>query len=108
MKIAYPSMTGERISGHPGRAKFLVIVEVKNGEIKNKEVMPNPIRHHDENNQPIPEYKRDWSVLNDIDMFVTRRCGEGFIRKMEKLRKELIITDEKDINNFVKSLLWKT
>ncbi len=104
MIIAYPSMTGERISGHPGRAKFLVIVEAENGEIKNKRIISNPIRHHDENNQPIPELQRDWSVLKEIDIFITRRCGEGFIRKMEKLGKEVLITEEKDITNFVKNL----
>jgi len=104
MKIAYPSMTGERISGHPGRAKYLVIVEVENNEIKNKKVIENPIRHHDDKNQPIPKEKQNWSVIKNIDLFITRRCGEGFIRKMEKMGKELIITEEKDINNFVKNL----
>ncbi len=107
MRIAYPSMTGERISGHPGRAKYLVIVETEGDKIKNKKILENPIRHHDENNQPIPENKRDWSVLEDIDIFVTRRCGEGFKRKMEKLGKELIITEEKDINKFVKEISIK-
>jgi len=107
MKIAYPSMTGERISGHPGRAKYIVIVEIENNKIKDKKIMPNPIRHHDEKNQPIPEHKRDWSILQNIDIFITRKCGEGFKRKIEKLGKELVITEEKDINHFLNKFSHK-
>ncbi len=117
MKIAYSSMNGETISGHPGRAKYLVIVEInEKGEIK-KEVIENPLNHHKEepkgkilhehNHFHHHEHSKRFEFLkeNNIEAFITKRCGEGFKRNLERLGIKLILTEEKNIENVLKSLV---
>jgi predicted Fe-Mo cluster-binding NifX family protein len=117
MKIAYSSMNGETISGHPGRAKYLVIVEIdKNGNVK-KEVIENPLNHHkdepkgkilhEHNHFHHHEHSKRFNFLNEnnIDTFVTKRCGEGFKRNLERLGIRLILTDKRNIEDVIKSLV---
>ncbi len=46
MKIAIASNDGKRISAHFGRSKGFVIFEIENGEIKNREYIPNTFTGH--------------------------------------------------------------
>ncbi len=107
MKIAYSSMDGEKISGHPGRAKYLVIVELdENKNIKSKRIMENPLNHHKEGGREHSGVQR-WEVLEDeeVKIFITKRCGEGFKNNLAIRNISLILTKENDINKVLKEEL---
>ena len=106
MKIAYSSMDGEKISGHPGRAKYLVILDLdENKNIKTKFIMENPLNHHKEGGREHSGHQR-WEVLKEekIEIFITKRCGEGFKENLKKRNIKLILTKESNINNLLKEL----
>jgi predicted Fe-Mo cluster-binding NifX family protein len=116
MKIAYSSMNGKTISGHPGRAKYLVIVEIDKDKIVNKEVIDNPLNHHKEepkgkilhedNHYHHHQHSQRFDFLteNGIEAFITKRCGEGFKRNLAKRNIKLIITDKKEIEDVLDAL----
>ncbi len=133
MRIAYPSKDGIHIWGHPGRAEYIVVVTVEGEKITHREIFPNTVKHHqkgegrlpkeitENRNKPediviseetlqkeksIPRHKENlWAVLKGVDLFITRSCGEGFKRNLEKIGVPLVITKEKDIETFVKDYL---
>ncbi len=129
MRIAFPSKDGIHIWGHPGRAEYIVIVTVENKKITHREVFPNTVKHHEKgekrlpkeitqlrnspeetviSEEPIqkekgePKHKENlWSILKGVDIFVTKSCGEGFKRNLEKIGVPLVLTKEKDVEVFL-------
>ncbi len=132
MRIAFPSKDGVHIWGHPGRAEYIVVVTVEDNKISQREVIPNVLKHHEKGegrlpkeitesrNAPdekmifgtsplqkekgTPKHKDElWAFLKGVDLFVTRSCGEGFKRNLEKIGVPLVLTKEKDIDTFVEN-----
>ena len=106
MRIAYSSMDGEKISGHPGRAKYLVILELdENKKPVSRKVIENPLNHHKEGGREHSGDQR-WEVLENekVEIFITKRCGEGFKENLRKRGIGLILTKENDINDVLKDI----
>ncbi len=106
MKVAYSSMDGIKISGHPGRAKYLVIIELdENKNIKSQRVLENPLNHHKDGGREHSGHQR-WEVLEEenIKVFITKRCGEGFKNNLSKRNIKLILTKENSIDSVLKDI----
>ncbi len=128
MRIAFPSKDGVHIWGHPGRAEYIVIITTDGKKVIHKEVLPNTVKHHEKGegrlpkeitqkrNAPqiaigeepiqkpkgVPKHKEElWALLKGVDLFITRSCGEGFKRNLEKIGVPLVITKEKNIEDFL-------
>ncbi|NPA54240.1 MAG: hypothetical protein GXO21_06175 [Aquificae bacterium] len=117
MKIAFPSKDGIHIWGHPGRAEYIVVITVDKNKILKKEIFENTIKHHEKGEKKLPKnltesrnnptsqnpaQKKLWDILKNVDLFVTKRCGEGFKRNLEYIGVPLVLTKEKDVETFLK------
>ncbi len=122
MRVAYSSSDINKVVGHPGKARYIVILDIdQNGNILNKTVIDNIDKdhtehyHHKNKLEILPSIKKadlnflkeedhsredhhKWDhKLSGVDIFITKSCSESFMQRMKNLGIKIIITDKKTI-----------
>lgn len=130
MKIAFSSSDTNKVVGHPGRARYIVVLELdQNGNILNKTVIDNidkdHMEHHyhkkkleimssiknadlnflQEKDHTHKDHHKWGQKLRGVDIFITKSCSENFMQRMKNLGIKLIITDKKTIEEALTEVL---
>jgi len=111
MKIAFPTNNQRTIVEHIGLSKGFLIIDTKTNEktfIENpviKEIQEKQIKlngdcgeHGLGTGKVVPPMLKDL----DVDLFVAREFGEGMLGNLEYVGIKTLVTDEKDIEEFIK------
>ncbi len=94
MKIAVATDDFEHVSGHVGRCKGFLVLEVENGKIISREERPNTFTHHKiqaqgEGGSHGHSHKRTLEALSDCDNLICQSAGW---RLIEDLKTANIVT----------------
>ena len=120
MKIAVITDDGEKISRHFGRAKYYQVIEIKNGEIVDREMREKighshyahrEQRHYDANygsgTDPAShsKHERMAEAIKDCDALISGGMGRGAYQSLEQFGIKPIVTKMEDINEAVNAFL---
>jgi len=111
MKIAFITNDGKTISQHFGRASHYLVVDVEDGEIKNKELREkmghNQFAHSDEHHDHTQGSGMDKAshskhnlmakAISDCDVLICGGMGRGAYISMQSFDITPLVTDYKDI-----------
>lgn len=91
MKIALASSDFDTVTGHAGRAKRWLIYTVdEHGQatqpVSHIELSSEQVLHHHQVGTPHP--------LDDVSVVIATSAGDGFLRHMEKMGIQAILTGE--------------
>jgi len=111
MKIAFPTNNQKTIAEHIGLSKGFLIVDTDTNEkiyLENpvmKEVQEKHIKlngdcgeHGLGTGRVVPPMLKE----EGVEMFVAREFGEGMLGNLEYVGIKTLVTDEKDIDEFIK------
>lgn len=110
MKIAIASDDGITISSHFGRAKGFVIAEIENGQVKNKQYLPNTFTghaqglHHGEHTHH-GNHENIIRALSDCRVVISRGMGRRLYEDLTKAGKEVYVTDELEVDKAIELYL---
>ncbi len=113
MKIAFPTNNLKKISKHTSLSKYFAIIELRNGEIKERVALKNPIielakqQHTQEAHRGpgagriIPQILLDYGV----NLFICNEIGENMRYNLMQAGIEVKITNETSINEILNKIL---
>ena len=118
MKIAFITDDGQTISRHFGRAQYYLVVEVKDGEVVNKE-MRDKLGHrqfaaHEQHTHGVEhgtdaashnKHKNMAETISDCDALICGGMGMGAYQSMVSLDITPIVTDQADIEQALQAYL---
>jgi predicted Fe-Mo cluster-binding NifX family protein len=120
MKIAVITDDGKTISRHFGRAKYYQVIEIKNGEIIDRELREKighshyahrEQRHFDQNKgsgtDPAShtKHERMAEAISDCDALISGGMGRGAYQSMEIFGIKPIVTKIEDIDKAIDAYL---
>lgn len=94
MKIAIGTDDKKNVlKGHFGESPFFKIVEISDGKVINNEFRSNNFDAHD-----IPgKTSKIMDLLSDCEMIMGRRFGHKSLKKLEKMGKKAVLTNNESI-----------
>lgn len=122
MKIAVVSDTGTNVSRHFGRAKYFVVYEVQERDIKGKELREKPVRHNDhhhhnnhnfqsehehEHHQGGGHHREAVEIIKDCQVLIAGGMGYGAQRALTETGIKIFFTDQDSADAAVEEYLSK-
>lgn len=106
MKIAFVTDDGQTITAHFGRATHYLIVEVENGEVKERLLVPKFMHHtpgqehhhHDDDMSHEEKHARMFKSIEDCDLLVANGMGYMAKESAAAYNIEVITTGERHID----------
>jgi len=126
MKIAFITDDGKTISRHFGRARYYLVVEVKDGEVQNREMREKlghfqfaTQEHHEENHEDghnqseghgmdagsHRKHSQMAEAISDCEAIICGGMGMGAYRSMQTFNIKPIVTDKLNIDDALKDYL---
>ena len=107
MKVALASDDNKTVTGHIGRVRGFIIIQVENGEIKSREYRPNVFTHHgrSENGEEHGHHHGEEhghghenlvEGLKDCSHLICTGAGWRVVEDLKKFGIEVIFTTESD------------
>jgi len=107
MKVAFSTMDGKTICGHMGRAKYFMILTLKDNQVIDKEMVENGMKHHAHQSQHDHTHQRHEDghshnpmieVLSDCSVVFTQGMGQRLINDLDANHIKGYIVQENDID----------
>jgi predicted Fe-Mo cluster-binding NifX family protein len=103
MKIAFVTDDGKFIHSHFGRASHYLVVEIQNGEISERLLLPKFLHHteahkqHDDDMSKEDKHTRMFKTISDCDLLIANGMGYGARAAAEAVGIKVVNTAEKNI-----------
>lgn len=120
MKIAVITDDGKTISQHFGRAQYYQVIEIKNGEVVNREMRDKighsqfahrEQRHYDSHQgsgmdaASHTKHERMSEMISDCDVLICGGMGRGAYQSMETFGIKPVVTQHTDIDQVIDAFL---
>ena len=120
MKIAVITDDGKTISRHVGRAQYYQVIEIKNGEVVNREMRDKvghsqfahrEQRHYDSHQgsgmdaASHTKHERMSEMISDCDVLICGGMGRGAYQSMETFGIKPVVTQNSDIDQAIDAFL---
>lgn len=113
MKIALPTNNAKKVSSHTALSKYIAVIEIENGAVKDRVLRKNPIPQiAKEQQQAGIEGSRGLGagrviseLVNDVDVFVASEIGEGMKHNLSASGIKVQETDKQDIEEIINEFL---
>lgn len=113
MKIAMPTNDSKKVAPHTALSKYIAVIEIENGTIKDRVLRKNPIPQIAKEQQSTGvEGSRGLGagriiseLVKDVDIFIAREIGEGMKNNLSSVGIRVQGTDKQLINEIINEFL---
>jgi len=110
MKIAIPTDDGINVSAHLGRARYMLVVTLDDGQIADRQLreMGSGQQQHDHSHDHHEHHHARFQRVADCDMLVGGGMGQPAYERLLSMDLQVIMTDLKRVDDVLQAALQGT